>query len=256
MSPDYSPSRSLPAKIKRRLTQWRVTAPLCIQPDKPVVSFTFDDFPKSAAEEGADILSGVGGKGTYYACSSLAGKEMTTGKQFEAADIAALQTAGHEIGAHTHSHIDCSRAKLEDIHNDIALNIRQLEEMGAANIRQFAYPYGETQVELKRDLVKDFETARGVLAGPNTAASDRMQLRAFQLTPNPKTIQRAGAALKAAQKSPAWIIIFTHDVSAAPSPFGVHSEDLRQLTKMARDIDAEILSVSGAMNYMKAANDA
>ncbi len=255
MSPDYSPSRSFSAKIKRRLTQWRVTAPLCIQPDKPIVSFTFDDFPKSAANEGAEILENVNGKGTYYACSSLAGTNTRTGEQFDASDIAALQRSGHEIGAHTHSHLDCSKAKLSDIHDDIALNLRRLSEMGASNITQFAYPYGETQIDLKRGLVKDFQSARGVLPGINNAGADRMQLRAFELTPDPRTIQRAGAALRAAQTSPTWIVLFTHDVHQSPSSFGVHSEDLRQLTKMARDIDAEILSVSGAMNYMKAAND-
>ena len=256
MTPDYSPDRSLPAKIKRRLTQWRVTAPLCVKPEKPVISFTFDDFPKSAAEEGAEIIETVDGKATFYACSSLAGKRTTTGLQFDASDIVALEASGHEIGAHTHSHIDCSKAKLRDIHDDIALNIRRLEEMGASKVTQFAYPYGETQVELKRELIKDFETARGALAGVNTPSSDRMQLRALQLTPNPRTIQRAGAALKAAQKSPSWIIIFTHDVSLTPSPFGVHSEDFRMLTKMARDIGADILSLSGAMEKMRAANDA
>lgn len=256
MTLNYSPSRSLPAKIKRRLTQWRVTAPLCVQPDKPIVSFTFDDFPKSAANEGAESLEAVGGKGTYYACSSLAGTTTSTGEQFDASDITALQAAGHEIGAHTHSHLDCSKAKLKDIHDDIALNIRHLEEMGAHKITQFAYPYGETQVELKRGLSEDFQTARGVLAGINTAAADRMQLRALELTPDPRTIQRAGAILRAAQSDPTWIVIFTHDVQPSPSPFGVHSEDFRQLTKMARDIGAEILSVGGAMEYMKAANDA
>ena len=181
---------------------------------------------------------------------------MTTGEQFDESDILALQDAGHEIGAHTHSHLDCSKAKLSEIHDDIALNIRRLEEMGAGNITQFAYPYGETQVELKRELIKDFETARGVLAGINTASTDRMQLRALQLTPDPRTIQRAGAALRSVQKSPAWVVIFTHDVSPTPSPFGVHSEDFRMLVKMARDIEADILTVSDAMQKMKAANDA
>ena len=256
MTPDYSPSRSFPAKIKRRLTQWRVTAPLCLQPNKPIVSFTFDDFPKSAAENGAEIVESVNGTATYYACSSLVGKQMTTGTQFDASDIAALRASGHEIGAHTHSHLDCSKARLSDVHDDIALNVRHLEDMGAPNITQFAYPYGETRIELKRELIKDFETARGVLAGVNTAASDRMHLRAFQLTPNPSTIQRAAAALKAAQNSPTWIVVFTHDVSRNPSPFGAHWEDLKQLANMARDIGADILSVGGAMKKMKAANDA
>ena len=256
MTPDYSPNRSLPAKVKRRLTQWRVTAPLCLQPEKPIVSFTFDDFPKSAADVGAEIIEKVGGRGTYYACSSLAGKHITTGQQFDASDIVTLQNRGHEIGAHTHSHLDCSKADVREVRRDIALNIKCLEDMGASNITQFAYPYGETQVELKRGLVNDFETARGILAGANTAAADRMQLKAYELTPDAGAIQRAEIALRAAQASPTWIVIFTHDVSRSPSPFGVRIDDLARLANVAIAIGADVLSVGDAMKHMKAANDA
>lgn len=259
MTASYSPSRSLKSKITRRLTQWRVSDPLGVRPKKPVISFTFDDFPKSAAVEGSRILESVGGRGTFYASTSLAGTTNATGLQFDKSDITNLLNAGHEIGAHTHTHLDCAKAKLSDIRDDIQLNMRHLEAMGVKDINQFAYPYGETRVELKNELTDWFETARGVLPGVNSVGSDRLQLRAFELTRDPTTIRRAGAAIRAAQKRPTWIVFFTHDVSKSPSPFGTYTQDLQQLAEMARDIGADITSVGGAFNTLrsaKAANDA
>ena len=259
MSPNYAPNRSVKAKISRRITQWRTADPLGLKPEKPIISFTFDDFPKSAANEGAEILELVGGKGTYYASSALAGKQTATGEQFGAADIEALLKGGHEIGAHTHSHMDCSKEKIADIRSDIELNIRHLEAMGVSDVRQFAYPYGETRTALKQELSNWFETARGVLPGLNTETSDRLQLRAFELTPDAKTIRRAAAAIRAAQHNPTWIVIFTHDVAHSPSPFGTYPQDLKLLTEMAHNIDADILCVGDAMKKMqtlRAANDA
>ena len=56
----YTPDRSFPARIRRRLTQWRVAAPLARSPKRPMVTFSFDDFPKSAATNGASIIESVG----------------------------------------------------------------------------------------------------------------------------------------------------------------------------------------------------
>ena len=40
----YVPSRSPPARIQRRVTQWLKAAHSIVAPDRPVVTFTFDDF--------------------------------------------------------------------------------------------------------------------------------------------------------------------------------------------------------------------
>ena len=40
--------------------------PRNIQPDRPLVSFTFDDVPVSATTKGAAMLQSSGGRGTFY----------------------------------------------------------------------------------------------------------------------------------------------------------------------------------------------
>ena len=50
-----------------------VTKSIEVLSDKPLISFTFDDFPLSAATAGADILERYGARGTFYASGSLCG---------------------------------------------------------------------------------------------------------------------------------------------------------------------------------------
>lgn len=250
--PAYAPSRSLPARLARRITQWRAVKPIGKSPTTPIVTFTFDDFPKSAADIGAQIVESVGGRATYYACTSFEGSRTTTGNQFDRSDIEALQIAGHEIGAHSHTHLDCAKSSVEAAHEDIQLNLSRLADLGALDIQNFAYPYGETQLALKRALVGKFQTARGVLAGQNTEHSDCMQLRAFELAEESWTIERAKKALVSAADKPSWIVFFTHGVTPSAESYGTTPNDLRELATIAQDIGADILTVKQAMQRLSA----
>src|ERR1041385_7997293 len=48
----------------------------------PLISFTFDDFPKSALTTGGAILGRFGLRATYYACLGLMGRQNRTGPIF------------------------------------------------------------------------------------------------------------------------------------------------------------------------------
>ena len=232
---DYSPQRTLSARIRRRLTQWQ-TADALPAVDRTCVTIGFDDFPKSAADTGADLLGEIGAKGLFYACTGLAGGDNLTGPQYDAADLQALVKAGHMIGAHTHTHLDCATRPVDDVLADIDHNLDQLRQMGHEEpITQFAYPYGETTPALKRALIGRFAACRGILPGTNAAGADRMQLRAFELTPDPTSTDRAVAAIEAATRHPRWLHIFTHDVRQIPSPFGTTPGALRRVLRAARD---------------------
>jgi len=251
----YNPSRSIPARISRRLTQWNTIKPLGKTPSRPIVSFTFDDFPKSAADQGAQIIEDAGGRGTFYACTSFIGQRAPTGDQFEEADVRALLDSGHEIGAHTHTHLDCSKENIESIKTDIKENLARLSDLGANSIESFAYPYGETHPAVKRSLLGQFSTARGILAGHNGHSTDRMQLRAFELSKEDWTIDRAANAIKATATAPSWVVIFTHGITQSAEAYGTTPKALRELTKIAQGIGAEILTMKDAMLRLEASND-
>ena len=81
----YSPSQSPPARMQRRVVQWRTACQAEVAPDRPVVTFTFDHFPKSAIN-GADIIEKHGGRAGFYACTTLMNQRSPVmGEMFDAA---------------------------------------------------------------------------------------------------------------------------------------------------------------------------
>lgn len=246
---DYSPDRSFRAKIQRRMTQWR-RVDACGPLKTSMITFSFDDFPKSAADTGAEIMASINAPAIYYACSGLAGRTNKTGELYDDSDLIALARAGHEIGAHTHTHLDCAASDLGTVLTDIDMNLQQLKDMGLEQkVRHFAYPFGETTAALKQALKGKFDTCRGILSGNNGARSDRLQLRAMELTPDPATTDRAIFAIETALQSPCWLHIFTHDVRRQPSPFGTTPDALISIARAAQSSGLPIVTPSGAQKF-------
>ncbi len=246
-SSTYVPDRSFRSRLNRRLTQWRIAAPLERSPSRSLITFTFDDFPKSAAETGAKILEAEGARATYYACSGLSGRTLPLGEMFDSDDIVRLQKAGHEIGTHTGTHLDCVRLPLMEVIEDIEQGDREALTLGLNSpARQFAYPFGETSFTLKQHLASRYDCARGILPGINRRGSDRAQLRAVELGDHPARIDRARKAVAEAARTPGWLIFFTHDVRTSPSVYGVSPDVLRELVRAARDSGADLLTMGAA----------
>ncbi|WP_018147879.1 polysaccharide deacetylase family protein [Henriciella marina] len=245
----YQPSDSLLAKFRRRAARWHTARPLDAAPKRTRICFTFDDFPKSAADTGAEILDEVGAKGCYYACTGMAGTENHLGKLFDERDLKALTAAGHEIGAHTQTHLDCSQAPASIVLSDIDANLRNLVAMGHdAIVRQFAWPYGETRRDLKPRLATRFDAVRGIHAGVNRERADLMQLTALELDANESSVERAAAAIENAAGEPAWIFVFTHDVRDNHSKWGTTPAHFRRLVRLARDTGAVLETPSAALD--------
>ena len=95
-----------------------------------MISFAFDDVPASATETGAAILERRGLEGTYFIAAALAGSEAVTGRMASADAVRRLAEAGHEIGCHTYSHLDCGQAAPCDAVEDVARNAETLEAWG------------------------------------------------------------------------------------------------------------------------------
>jgi peptidoglycan/xylan/chitin deacetylase (PgdA/CDA1 family) len=226
----YVPSRALPARVQRRVTTWRKANQAFVAPDRPVVTFTFDDFPKSALN-GADIVEKHGGRAGFYACTSFMGQRSPVmGEMFDGATLAELRARGHEVGAHTHGHLDCARARLVNIERDIGENLVALAEAGHnETVSAFAYPYGETTYAAKQWIGDVFATGRGILPGLNMGEVDRGQLRAVELGASAMHRRRAHAALDACIARKAWLFFFTHDVGAAPTSYGAPADLIEEL---------------------------
>ena len=93
------------AKVSHRLATHFCVEPFRLRNETPMVSFTFDDIPKSAATTGAGILEDHGARGTFYVSGGLVGT--TSSPDWAAVDAPGHRrpaSQGHEIGCHTFSH--------------------------------------------------------------------------------------------------------------------------------------------------------
>jgi len=248
----YSPGRSLREAISRRFVQLVPARPIKRLPSHPIVSFTFDDFPKSAAEYGADILSLIGAQGTYYACTGVVDQTSIMGKMYSEEDLRRLSEGGHEIGAHTHSHLDCAKATVESVRHEISNNVSLIEQLaGIEGVASFAWPFGETKLLVKSSIQDLVKTSRGIRPGINGRGSDLYQLKSYELTPEQWTTQRAAIAIEKVARVGGWLTIFTHDVRPNPSPFGTTPQALKQLVRLARDSGCGVLTISKALDEIR-----
>src|SRR5688572_8261692 len=71
---------------------------------EPMISFTFDDFPRSSLYAGGQILQRNHIGGTYYVSLGLANQVTPTGETFLIEDLPLVTENGHELGCHTHDH--------------------------------------------------------------------------------------------------------------------------------------------------------
>src|SRR5580704_14439683 len=119
---------SIPARLVREIGGILRTRPAGIDWPGGVVSFTFDDFPRSAWLNGGPVLEQYGARGTYYTAMGLAGTDSDLGPMFEIDDLRGARAGGHEIACHTFSHRDCRRATPAEIAAEIDRNAAALSQ--------------------------------------------------------------------------------------------------------------------------------
>lgn len=242
-----TPSGGLRGWLRRDSVRRAVARPAALQPARPIVTFTFDGFPKSAARVGAALIENVGGRATFYASAAGAGQPGPSGPGFDAADVKRLLDAGHEIGCRTFSGLDCARVSVDAVFADMVRNANALAALGMdQRLISFAYPQGETTAALKAQLPSRFTSARGAAGGLASGKADLAQLRANAMS-GPRALQRCLALLETARRKPGWVIFHAMDVGPRPSPSGVPSGLLERLCGAAFTGGMRILPMREAL---------
>lgn len=243
---------SFSTHLARTVGRWVRARPANIAWPRGVVSFTFDDFPKSALSAGGAILEKYGLRGTYYAALGLAGSDGDTGALHDLDDIRAAHARGHELACHTYTHLDCSRAPVRAVLAEIAENAAALSALTASAPTNFAYPFGALSLAAKQALSSRFASCRGVSPGLNNGAVDLADLRThriydgeFDETGLRRLIDRNSAL-------GGWLIFYTHDVAAAPSRFGCTPAQLEAVVAYAAQC-CEVLPVRAVVPRVAAA---
>lgn len=239
----YAADASWKGKARRRLVRLVHRRPARMTLQRPMVSFTFDDAPASAATLGAALLEEAGARGVYYISAALAGQDSPMGRIAGAQDVRRLAAAGHEIACHTFTHLDCGQADAEATRADVDENARTLAAWGAPPPVNFAYPYGDVSPAAKSALSGRFQTLRALHHGLIERGSDLNQAPGVGIE-GPDGEAVAMRWLEAAAQRRAWVILYTHDVSETPSPWGCTPAALARLIDRAVTGGFDIVTVA------------
>ena len=247
--PVQSADASWRGKLRRRNARlWRRRR-LSGRPARPIVSFTFDDVPESAAVAGAEALEARGWRGTFYISAGLFGREGPMGRYAGPQDVRRLARAGHEIGCHTYTHLECGPAAPDRIARDIEINAVALAELCGGPLQTFAYPFGDVSCEAKAELAPRFRLLRALHGGLARQGTDLNQAPAVPID-GPEGEARGALWIERAARSRAWLILCLHDVAADRSFWGCTPEALARLIARAEACGCEILPVAQALDSL------
>jgi peptidoglycan/xylan/chitin deacetylase (PgdA/CDA1 family) len=236
------------ARLSHRMAMHLRIEPFRLRNETPMVSFTFDDVPKSAASVGAAILEAHEAHGTFYVIGSQVGTSSSLWDMVDGEDVVALHRRGHEIACHTFSHKRACDLDAETLNAEIERNQQYLRSLNSSiRIENFAYPFGYGSFVRKRQLKTVFKSCRSIVPGVNSGTVDLQFLRAMPLID--RRIDREGIerALDEARTCNGWLIFYTHDVADEPSPYGCSPSLLNEALEAASRRKIPVLNMAEAL---------
>lgn len=238
------------AEVSRRVRPYFARRMMRFKLERSIVSFSFDDFPRSAMNVGAAQLEAQGWRGTFYTSAGLAGISNHHGEHFHPSDLSSLQAAGHEIGGHSYSHVNLRTLGMRSAQEEIRRNKSALAVNCAANaVRHFAYPFGESSIGLKASLAGEYISLRGIRGGVHHGEADLNELKA-QALDSDEHLAAAHSMIDSLATKPGWLILFTHDISETPSEWGCSPAQFANIISAVKTSGAQVLPVGVAIESL------
>ena len=209
----------------------------------PIVSFAFDDFPRTALSAGGAILEQYGAHGTYYVAAGLANSSGEVGDLFAEKDLYEVHERGHEIASQTFHHSSCRSVSISAFQADVRKGLKAIEHLTGGDPVNFAYPYGHVTLLSKKKLEPFLLSARSIIPGFNGPEIDLNLLRANSLYGGLDGSRRVEELIRQNVNQKSWIIFYTHDVRPKPSKYGCTPELFGFAVSQALRSNARILTV-------------
>jgi Predicted xylanase/chitin deacetylase len=209
-----------------------------------VISFTFDDFPRSALLNAGTILRERGLAGTYYASFGLMGQNAPTGELFTREDLDELIRQEHELACHTYDHYDSWDTASDEFEASILRNQRAVaEQLPLSKLRSLSYPVSWPRPETKRRVATYYECARGGGQTFNAGTMDLNYLKGFFIEQSRDNFQAVKQIIEHNNANRGWLIFATHDVCDHPTRFGCLPGFFEKVVDYAIQSKATILPV-------------
>lgn len=238
----------LPPWSQRRAARWLARRTGRLQASSPVISFTFDDFPRSALHQAGVILREHRYAGTYYTSFGLMGTTAPTGEIFTMDDLDEFAGQGHELGCHTFDHYDSWQTAPEEFEASILRNRQKLAMLvPGARFTSLSYPISWPRPQTKGRIAKYFDCARGGGQTFNVGAVDLNYLKAFFIEQSQGNFDQIKQVVDANSHACGWLIFATHDVCDSPTRYGCTAEFFGRVVKCAADSGAQVLPIGDAL---------
>ena len=237
-------------KLERWLSRRLLVRPLALNGTHGVVSFSFDDAPRSACNTGRQILEDLGCRGTFYLAGGLTDK-LEMGKPCHTLrDAQTLVVNGHHIGCHTWGHQRCDLMPRAVMTAEIERNSQFLTEIGVPTAdRHFCYPLGGYHLSSKHLAARHFASGRLNFGGMQTTMADLNALRASSLYQQLWDRNSLTNLMTQVSERKAWLVMYTHDVEDDASRFGCSPALLQHAVVQAQRAGCKVLPVNEAIRY-------
>jgi len=220
--------------------------PFFMAAPRPYISFTFDDFPRSAFLNGSCLLSKYAVRGTFFVSMGLLNTESSSGRIATLNDLHNLLREGHEIGCHTFDHRDGWSTSPAAFERSVKKNRRAFNDAFPTEyLEVFAYPLNGPKLKVKRIIGKKFLCCRGGGQGFNRKLIDLNLLKAFFLDwRNQDNFALVRQLIDENNAAHGWLIFATHDISTEPSKYGCTPDFFESIVRYAAQSGACILPVA------------
>jgi peptidoglycan/xylan/chitin deacetylase (PgdA/CDA1 family) len=237
--------RSRVGDVRRRLLCSFYRRPVPLGAHGPIITFSFDDCPRSALTSGAAVLEDFGARATYYITMSLMNTKNHLGEQFHDEDLRSVLGRGHELASHTFSHLSARQVSFDVFRNDVQRGEQAVRErMSLQGAGNFAYPYGDVTLMTKKRLGPQLMSSRGTCRGLNGPDVDLNLLRANRLYGDVDRAEEAKRLILENEEQGHWLIFYSHDVAATPSRFGCTPKHLEAVCAFAAARAARFMTVA------------
>jgi peptidoglycan/xylan/chitin deacetylase (PgdA/CDA1 family) len=248
----------LDSLIKRFRGKYRraLSAVLCRRPVEmkntvSLISFTFDDFPRSALEVGGKILRAHGVAGTYYVSLGLLNRDEPTGRICSSADLTEVLAQGHELGCHTFGHCDAWETDSFSFEESIMANRLALQQtLPKAGFLTMSYPISMPRPDTKRRTGQHFLGCRGGGQRFNLGIVDLNYLQAFFIEQSRDAPGAIWEMIDRNRVAGGWLIFATHDVTSRPTRFGCTPEFFDEVVRRAVISGSTVLPVAQALSIV------
>jgi peptidoglycan/xylan/chitin deacetylase (PgdA/CDA1 family) len=182
-------------------------------------ALSFDDGYKSHLAI-ARVLKEMGLRATFYCITHL---RYWLGKPLlNAEEVAMIREMGHEVGSHSCTHIDLTKAPLDAIEKELKASKEYLENITGKEITGFAYPFGKFNKRVIDITRRYYEYARALELGDflltfNVTPLNKYAIGALANIPHPiRNFKRSLdmlATLRYVAKGYGHIVLCSHEVA-------------------------------------------